>query len=398
MRIRSGTGVLFVLGLGFLSACDSEPVAKKENVRPVRAMQITDASAYHQRRFPGKAKAHKEVNLAFRVSGPLVARPVNVGTAVKAGTVVARIDPRDYEVRLRIVQGQLASTRSKLRFAESEYKRAIRIQKEDPGAISGSLIDRRRDSRDALRADLRAAKASVDSTKDDLRYTYLKAPFDGTIVATYVENFENVRAKQAVVRLLDKSQIEMVIDIPENLISNLNNVENVRAKFDAFPDRWIPAKIFEVGREASQTTRTFPVTLLMNQPAGITILPGMAGEATADPKRKSGVSKIVVEIPESSVISDKKSGDSYVWVIDRNTETVARRKITMGRLSNRGIQVTKGLNVGEWVATAGASYLRDGQKVKVLEIASDVGQQVKMPRGKVISAGEATITGEGGRR
>jgi multidrug efflux system membrane fusion protein len=66
-------------------------------------------------------KSHKEVNLAFRVSGPLISRPVNVGTTVIAGTVVARIDPRDYQVRLRNVQGQLASTRSKLRLAANEF-------------------------------------------------------------------------------------------------------------------------------------------------------------------------------------------------------------------------------------------------------------------------------------
>ena len=68
MKINACTVAMLVIGLGGLSACDSDPVAKEEIIRPVRAMQISDATAYEQRRFPGKAEAHKEVNLAFRVS------------------------------------------------------------------------------------------------------------------------------------------------------------------------------------------------------------------------------------------------------------------------------------------------------------------------------------------
>ena len=78
----------------------------------------------------------------------------------------------------------------------------------------------------------------------------------GTVVATYVENFEDVRAKQAVLRLLDTKKIEMVINVPENLMPNLKYVKSIAVTFDAFPKHTLPATIKEVGTEASRYATT----------------------------------------------------------------------------------------------------------------------------------------------
>ena len=92
-----------------------------------------------------------------------------------------------------------------------------------------------------------------------------------------MENFEDVQNKQAILRLLDDSKIEMIIDIPEHLIINAAYVKDAFVVFDAFPGREIAATIKEIGTEASSTTRTYPVTLIMDQPEDIRILPGMTG-------------------------------------------------------------------------------------------------------------------------
>jgi len=306
--------------------------------------------------------------LSFRVSGPLITFPVKVGDEVEQGRVLARIDPRDYQVNLSNVQGQLDRAKAKLARAESEYKRELKIFQEDPGATSKAAVDRKREQRDSARADIKSLEASVAAAKDQLSYTYLRAPYKGTITATYVENFEDVRPKQAIVRLLDPSRIEMIISIPENLISNASYVTKVFVRFDAFPDREIEATIKEIGREASQTTRTYPVTLIMDQPQGIKILPGMAGKTVrVEGDLPDQVTSAGIEVPVSATFSPDESGKTYLWVIDDQTKTVKRREIKTGRLTDRGITVQEGLKAGEWVATAGAHYLREGQQVRILD-------------------------------
>ena len=227
---------------------------------------MAGADEFGRRWYPGTARATQEVDLSFRVAGPLITFPVNIGDFVEVGAELARIDPRDFEVSLRNAQGQLDDGRATLRRATSEYNRIIGIYEKDPGATSATDIDRKREARDRAAAAIASLEASVDAAKDALSYTYMRAPFAGNIVATFVENFEDVRQKQPIVRLLDSSRIEMVVSIPENLISLASTVTNIRAVFDAFPDREIAAEIKEIGKEASRTTRTYPITLIMNQP------------------------------------------------------------------------------------------------------------------------------------
>jgi multidrug efflux pump subunit AcrA (membrane-fusion protein) len=409
-----GIAAVTMLVAALLSACEQE-VVEVDPIRPVRAVQIGGEVIQHGDSLPGRAKATQEVNLSFRVSGPLIALPINIGDVVEEGDLLARIDSRDFEVSLRNVDGQLHRARSELeamriarpediqrakagmneaeaavRLAQQNLSRVKGIQEQDPGAVSQSMVDLAEAEKSAADAQLSSAReelriaevgarpediaakdaeidsldASVQSARDELDYTYLRAPFDGTIVAKYVENFEDVRAKQAILRLLDTSRIEMVVDVPETKISNLPYVRNIRVRFDAFPDIEVPAEIKEVGREASATTRTYPITIVMDQPEGAMILPGMAGRATADVSQP-GASGLVV--PVASVFSAAGEDGSYVWVIDETSSTVARRAIEIGQITPHGIIVTSGVEAGEWVATAGVNSLREGQQVRIMD-------------------------------
>ena len=358
----------FFIFLIFLQGCEKEQVAEKKVVRPIKAMMVTDAVQFRQRQFPGTAKATQEINLSFRVSGPLITLPVNIGDEVSIGDVVARIDPRDYEVRLRSSRGELNESMAIMKRATADYQRVKNIFEIDPGAISQISVDNALQARDSARAKVDALRASVATAKDQLSYSYLKAPFDGIVVNKYVENFQDVRAKQAVVRIIDDSRIEMVISIPENLIALVPGVANIEVVFDAFPDRIIPAEIKEIGTEASKTTRTYPITLIMDQPDDIKILPGMAGKATGEPT-DADASKIPrgKQVPLTAIFSPDDIEKTYVWIIDNQSKTVSKREVTMGKLTDTGIMVTNGLDNGELIAIAGVHYLREGMKVRILE-------------------------------
>ncbi len=356
-----------------LSGCQ-EKVPPKEVIRMVRAVQVSDPADFTQRWFPGQAKATQEVDLSFRVAGPLIERPINVGDEVPKGQELARIDPRDFEVELRNVQGQLEREKAVLTRAEADYERVVRIKKQDPGAVSQSLIDRSRQLVASTQGNIRSLQAAVAASKDRLSYTYLNAPFDGIITATYVENFQNVKAKQPIARLIDHSKIEMIVNIPEDLIHYADYLQaagNVlRVRFDPFPDHEIEAEIKEVGKEASRTTRTFPVTLLMDQPEDFKVLPGMAGNANRAVALPQMQDQTGIVIPETAVFSLDDTDTTFVWVIDEQQKTVAKREVKTGELLDTGIAIKGGLKPGEWVATAGVHYLREGQQVRILSESS----------------------------
>ncbi len=357
--------VLIVIITVSISSCSKQEAEEKEVIRPVRSFQIPSPEQFSKRNFPGQAKATQEVDLAFRVSGPLITFPVDVGDTVNSGDIVARIDPRDFEVNVQSAQGKLDNAIAASRRAESEYQRELGILKQDPGATSQTAVDRKREQRDKAKANIKSFAAELESAKDQLEYTYLKAPYDGNVVKKFVENFENVQAKEPILRILDDSSIEMVVNIPESLISLAPHVEDIKVVFDPFPDTEIPAQIKEIGTEASATTRTYPVTLVMEQPEGIKILPGMAGKASGTPPKGMTQQSFGIEIPVSAIFTDEASGNTFVWVVDQNSSTVSKQQVEIGKIADRGIRILSGLKEGELIASAGVNYLFEGQKVKI---------------------------------
>jgi RND family efflux transporter MFP subunit len=356
---------LIIFPLLFFSGCAKEEPQKEEVIRPVKAIQVGGLEVLTGRTFPGQAKATQEANLSFRVSGTLSQFPVKVGDEVKKGQLMARLDPRDYEVNVKNAGGQLDGARAALKLAQSDYNRVVKVRDKDPGAISAAMIDAKLGERDSAKAQVSSLEAQVATAKDALSYTYLKAPFSGTVVETFVENFEDVQAKQQIVRLVDTKRIEFVVNVPENLISHAPKVKKVFVRFDAFSDLEIEGTIKEIGKEASKTTRTYPVTLLMDQPDGVKILPGMAGQARGDRKSAAIVGGEGIIVPVSAVVKSDDEKQNSVWIVDEKSGQVTLRNVTTGKLSDTGIMIEEGLKAGEWVAIAGVHSLEEGQKVRI---------------------------------
>jgi RND family efflux transporter MFP subunit len=331
----------------FLVGCGEAP--EPEPVRPVRAVKLGDPGTITGRWFPGRAKATQEANLAFDVSGTMIER-ADVGDKVKQGDLLARLDPRDFE-------NELARARAERDRARAQRDRVRKAG--ETGAVS------KQDVTDA-EARYNQASATVRIKQKALDDSHMFAPFEGTVAATYAEKFEAVRPKQAVLRLLDTSKIEMIVNIPESGIANVPYVKDIRIRFDAVPGREIPAEIKEVSNEASQTTRTYPVTLIMDTPADVEIQPGMAGEASGRVELPRDLARTGYEVPLTAIFSDEAQ-KSYVWVIDETSQTVSRREVETGELSPRGIYIRAGIEPGEWIATAGVHFLREGQQVRMLE-------------------------------
>ena len=350
-----------------LAGCEQK-APEPQPPRLVNAMRIADTSGFAERSFPGRARAGKEVNRSFRVSGPLIAFPVSVGDEVKAGDILARIDPKDFENELATLEGQLSREQAKAKRTQADLTRLQNIFEQDPGATSQSAIDRAVQARDSARASVRSLQATVQKARDQLSYTELKAPFDGTVVETYVENFETVVAKQPILRVLDPSSIEFVVSVPESLITLAPYVTGSTVTFDALPGIEIPAKIKEIGKEASQATRTYPVTLVMEQPEGAEILPGMAGQASITSRPPEDSALVGIQVPATAVFTGADRSKNFVWVVDESTNTLSRREVELGQLARFGVLIKAGLEAGEWIVVKGVHSVKEGQQVRILDI------------------------------
>ena len=355
-----------ILASLFVTGCAPEPTPEK--LPPlVPAISIADEKAFTERAYPGRAKAGQEINMSFRVSGTLIELPVNIGDEIKEGDVVARIDPQDYLNALGTATGQLQAAQARAKKAAADYNRIHNVYKEDPGATSEAALDLARSVRDSSRASANSLTSAVKAAQDKVNYTTLMAPFSGVVVETYVENYETVIAKQPILRLLDPTSIEFVISVPENVINYSPYVKDVNVTFDALPGKEIPATIKEIGKEASRATRTYPVTLVMEQPEDAEILPGMAGSARITGQLPDDAREAGVPVPATAVFGGDDPSKSYVWIIDETTKTLEKREVETGRLTRYGVLVRSGLNPGDWVVSKGVHSVAEGQQIRIME-------------------------------
>lgn len=354
------------LTLLFLVSCEKEE--STEFLRPVKTIQVNESSSLeNQIIFPGSLRAFKRADLSFRVDGTIILRDITVGYRAAKNEVLIQLDPREYEIALQKAKGKVESFEAQINFAVNDYARMQKIYERDPGAISESLLDRKKETSNQLKAELTIAQSEYDQAADNLSYTSLKAPFDGIVAAIYVENHEQVRAKQIVLRFLDIVDREMEINIPEKYINALlegKDQLNFEIRLDAFPNIILNAVIKEIGTEAASTTQTYPVILSLRKvPKELSLLAGMSGRAFL--ARPRGSVSNTFKIPKSAIFTDNGRA-TYVWIVDPNTQTVHKKAVKIDQSNKENtIIVQEGLTNGDRIVTAGTSFLIEGQQVKL---------------------------------
>jgi len=300
--------------------------------------------------FPGKTRANRRVDLAFKVPGPLVELPVEEGQEIKQGQLIARILPRDFKINLDQAKARSIE-------AERQYDRykELYVRKQ----VSKAEFDRYKASRDV-------AAAQLEDAQNALKDTYLKAPFDGVVAKRHVENFEEVQAKQPIVFFQDISKIEVLVDAPETVIATLKHEKKIEATatFAAAPDKKFSLELKEFSTEADPQTQTYQVVLVMDRPKGINILPGMTTTVTGKGTEISDSAGRIV-IPAIAVTQDADN-KPFVWLLDDKEMTVSKMAVRVGEMAgSAGIVVLEGLSGGEKIVTSGVTKLKEGMKVSI---------------------------------
>ncbi len=339
--------VLNIVGCREEKAEEAVPV-----VRPVKTIVVGDVAG-SRLSFPGTVQGAQRVNLSFRVSGQLIELPINEGQAVSKRQFLARIDPRDYNISLEEAKASYEK-------ADADFKRYQRLYERD--AVPISDLDFYRSNRDVNKARLDRAQADLDDT-------VLAAPFSGNVGERYVENFEEIRAQQQILSLHDVSKIEIVVDVPEYLIATVKNKQAAKlvARFDTISDQEYPVEFLEASAEADPRTQTYRVTVIMPQPKGIRLLPGMTSEVRMSGPLVGVSQEDQYVIPAGAVFSGD-DGTPYVWIVDPEEMTVHKTEVAVGVVTGEGnIRISHGITPGDRIVTVGVARLQEGIKIRFME-------------------------------
>lgn len=342
-------------------SCRKNKPLERAKVRPVRVKKVLSTGSDRVRKLSGTSKAGASSVLSFKVGGTVEEVAVRVGDRVDKGQLIAKLDPRDYELQLQEARAALAQARAQQRNAKSSYDR-VRALWENQNAARGDL--------DTARAAYETASASVSSVSKRLQlvrrqldYCVLKTTVAGAIATVTAENGENVSPGQPIALLTSGSKPEVAIEVPEALISRIARGNQVAVTFDSMPKKSFTGVVSEVGIAPATGATTFPVTIRIEGEAKA-IRPGLAAEVEFRFVATGAKNRFLV--PAFSVQSDAKG--PFVFIAKPGDPgTVERRIVEVGELTEDGLEVTKGLNDGELLVTAGVTKLKDGQTVKVPE-------------------------------
>ncbi|CAM2970123.1 efflux RND transporter periplasmic adaptor subunit [Vibrio mytili] len=322
-----------------LSGCGKElpPVPEPES-RPAKLFTVSIGNANFERSFPATTDSGDKAVLAFRVPGLLESIAVREGQIVNKGDVLATLNPDEYS----LLEQQ---ARANFRLADVQYQRYKKLRKDQ--VVSEQDFDE-------AKANHNSAKAQWDQAKANLRYTQLVAPYDGTISYIPAENHEFVAAKEGVMNIQTNQVMKVIFQLPSHLLNRYLPSRNVSAKmqFDALPEQMFDLMFQEIDTEADPKTGSYKVTMVMERPEGLGILPGMSGSVLATSSNSDATT-----IPDSAFF--EQDGQTYVWRVDDQGEVV---KAAVEVSKNN--QILQGLNNGDQIVISGVNVMEPGTKVR----------------------------------
>jgi len=343
-------------------ACTVAGCAKHETpadtIRPVQLAQVTLGTGGEASVFAGEVKPRHEADLGFRIGGKMIARNVDVGTKVKRGQALARLDPADVGLQTEAAKAQLAAAETEYQFAKAEFERYQTLL--DQKFISASALDAKRNTLNANSARYEQAKAQHAVSANQASYAALNADQDGVITAVNAEVGQVVTPGQVIFRLAREDEREVAIAVPENRVDELRAASEMGVVLWANPSRIYPARVREIAPAVDPATRTFAVRVAIVAPDA-SLQWGMTANVLLRREANDGAALL----PLTAL--HQRDGNPAVWVYDPATQKVNLRAVEIGPYREDGVVIRGGLRAGEFVVTAGVHKLTDGQTVRPYE-------------------------------
>jgi RND family efflux transporter MFP subunit len=341
----------------FLAGCEANTAPAPRVERPVQVQRVAFEARDVAREFVGVVRARYETDLGFRVAGKIVTRVVNVGDVVRAGDIVAYLDPRDLKLQLESAEAELSAATSSLAQAAADLARYTTLR--ERGYASVADFDRKKATRDEAEGRLERARRALELARNQLGYAELKADADGVITATLAEPGQVVAVGQPVARLAHRGEKEAVVALPETWLGEARkSAATMRLWSDR--DRSFDARLRELSPQADPATRTYAARFTIDQ-ADDTVAFGMTATVTlshADDRR-------VARLPLAAILN-RGSGPA-VYLVD-HANALQLRPVTVASFTEDEALVTSGLRDGDKVVTLGVQKLETGLTVRAVSV------------------------------
>lgn len=341
-----------ILCLSLFSGCNDKASDQPQPPRPVNTIVLGQMQSTQIRNFPGKILPSRQADLSFEIAGRLTSLPIKKGEMVKKSNLLAQLDQKPFKDTVQQMQ-------ARYNLAKNQYQRGKHLVKDN--FISRAEYDK-------LESAYKVSDANLNTAKRNLKDSTLYAPFNGIIADTYVENHEQIRAKQTILALHDISELDIEVHVPEKLMLQLKDNEerseknDIVVRFDSYPKQTYPIDFKEFSAQSDPDTQTYAVVFTMKQPNNINVLPGMSVSVIAKMSNQHINLPSYYSLPVSAVFSQSNQ-QSYVWIVDPATSSVKRLNVKTGMVSGDSIEVISGLKPGQRVVTAGVHQLQENQKV-----------------------------------
>jgi RND family efflux transporter MFP subunit len=334
---------LALLGLLALAACGGrDPVAAPQPPAVETAAAVSDLAGGGLT-VTGTLERQREMNLSFRVGGVMTALSVDVGDAVAAGQVLARIDPSAVNARVTQSESELERARRDLRRDEALFAQ---------GYVSNQRVEDRRSA-------LKAAQAAYDAAAFDGRWSRLVAPAGGVVLERAAQVGEVVQPGQTVVRVADlASPLVLRAGVADRDIPRIAPGQTVTATVDSLPGEVLSGRVVRVGQGADPRTGAIPVEVEL--PGRRELRSGLTAKVTF-PAVATGDSS--VRVPAEALL--EANGDK-AHVFRLKGDRAVRTPVVFLGFEGDDARI-RGLAPGERVITAGGGFISDGERVRVAD-------------------------------
>ena len=344
---------VFTMAL-LLAACSEKPPVV-EDIRPVRAMQISSAGAENMVELAGDIQPRYESRLGFRVGGKVIARQVEIGSVVKRGQVLMQIDPRDLQLSQSQANASVNAAASNLSLAKAEYERYRELRQKN--FVSQAVLDAKEAAYKSALANHEQSNAALNIATNQNSYANLVADADGVVTALQAEAGQVVAAGTPVVQLARTGEKEARISIPEDQVEVVRQVKEMQVRIWANQALVLRGQLRELSPVADPATRTYTAKIsIPNAPPEVRL--GMTATVSFITK----ANKNLIRLPLTALLNEKNQ--TSLWVIENGV--VKSVPVQVGGVMGNEVVIASGVNAGQMIVTAGVNTLRPGQKVKVL--------------------------------
>lgn len=313
----------------------------------------------------GTVTAFSTVTVRVRVDGPLVSVNFREGQSVKAGDLLAQIDPAPFEVALAQAEGQLARDMAQLQNARVDLDRYKTLLAQD--SIARQQVDAQEATVRQFEGTVKVDRAVVDNAKLQLSYTKVTAPISGRLGLRQVDAGNTVRTGDAngLVVITQVNPITVVFTIPQDSLPRLlgelrrgDKIE-VEAWDREQKNKLATGVLITPDNQVDVTTGTVKLKAQFPNDNGV-LFPNQF----VNVRMVVDVRKDVTVIPAAAVQTGPQG--TVVYVV-KEDNSVSMRPVKLGPAEGERVQVESGVEPGERVVTDGIDRLREGARVEVVQ-------------------------------